>query len=284
MEISRQRFAEWELTDQDQAYLDKIETPTKVHEGVFTPDEIEMIRKQLSLVTGVRTTSDVGDNGVRTNRINRIVQGFNLVRLPIFELIKSRIPLLQDPNIGISYALFSRVFDGYKIHTDSGRKSAKSHYRNILIPLEIVANDEEKYARHKDDNCLFIFNQKSRLSYSCCYGSAKEVLDTIEKNNQDVYQNGLYVPLVTKELYADFVLGYTGVDNSMDERVINLCSHLPRDDFHGLSFKESCKWTPGNVVEFDSRYAHTSTNFKDLGCESKELFLIFTYLKDFTGE
>lgn len=272
-DVRSELFFDWEISEEDFRFLDTIEKPTTQTRNVFSKEELDYIRQ--ALAQNEKYTED-SDSGVRSNRVIKYLKGNE----EIFDFVRSRVPSLQDPNVGIRYALFSMVHYGFLVHGDVGKANEVPGglpYQNILIPLNIDNYENIETEKNK----LFVFDQKSKANIAAVIDSGESILKMIKKNGrteEEIHSALAYIPLVTKEMYHRFVYGLTGVDCA-DEELLALCSHRGKNDFYGMSVKDTVTWELGSVIEFDSRRVHCSSDFNKLGAKSKELLVIMTYIK-----
>lgn len=144
----------------------------------------------------------------------------------------------------------------YRVHTDTGLPDPNP-WKTFVFPLKVFAGTEYNPAK----NALYVLNQR-------WYGPAAFFV----KGSTDV-----------KEEYNKVITDYSDVaelTHGFDEQLVEECSHLPRNNFEGLSVQKRFEWRPGNVIVFDRRCLHVSTNFLQAGARRKIGLSVFTSCKD----
>ena len=140
---------------------------------------------------------------------------------------------------------------GYRVHTDTGFDGPDKVWQTIVFPLEMEVAPNAQI----ENNRLIIFNQswKQRPAF--------------------FLRGGDPTPEASKNSSYDLVFDYKDVvglgTNTICEYAANLCPHLNRQDFEGLTIDQSLLWTPGVPMTFPRDRLHTSTAFPRFGIKRK---------------
>jgi len=140
----------------------------------------------------------------------------------------------------------------YRIHTDTGIPDPRP-YKTFVIPLKVFTTPTYDSSK----NALYILNQKWDGAASFFVKGTPGVKEEFNKIVDD---------------YAEVC----GLVQGFDETLVTECNHLDRSNFEGMSVLNRCEWIPGDIIVFDRKHLHVSTNFLEAGAQSKIGLSIFT--------
>lgn len=146
----------------------------------------------------------------------------------------------------------------WKIHADLRWYADKIPHKVILIPLDVIGNNKDKW----DDTYSLTFKQRNYLRNCKNTGIGK-------KGNTDQSE--------WKRAYDDpntenTVNGYS-ISHEIHEKYL---SHMPYDHLEGLEIDKIYHWKPGSAVIWDQTMLHCADNFLARNIKTKLSILIMT--------
>lgn len=171
-----------------------------------------------------------------------------------WEMIYPKIKDCLPSEFVIKGGFLNETSNPYLIHSDGARTPEENLLCTVLLPLKLKFSDESKY--DLSQNKLFIFNQTSDFA------------TTFRLNDHEAKPFPYYRLATTIGDYRKMVNGSTEEEFN-DERILQSCDHLAKEQFFGLSLKLETEWKIGKCIIFHPHNLHTSTNFKKLGIHSK---------------
>lgn len=140
----------------------------------------------------------------------------------------------------------------YRLHCDSGKDTVKKLYYNIVIPLKLWGSPV-----NVDLNKLIVTDQ--RWGGDAAF-FVKGDPDATNEYNTCVRD------------YSD--IGGTGEE--IDQKLLELCTHLNPQNLVGFTIKECITWTPGDIILFKRDLIHTTSNWRAAGVTKKLGLSLFT--------
>jgi hypothetical protein len=155
--------------------------------------------------------------------------------------------LLGKDNWRLEGGIFFETIYGYRVHVDTEKSGPNRVWQTIVFPLRQTLTPESQI----ENNRLIIFNQTWNKDAAFFLKGSPD--DPKEYNN------------VIKD-YKD-VQGI--VPDYIDPYVEQLCPHLNRTNFEGLTVDKTFQWTPGIPMTFPRNRLHASSAFHRFGITNK---------------
>ena len=155
--------------------------------------------------------------------------------------------LLGVDNWQLDGAIFFETVTGYRVHADTEKFGPHRVWQTIVFPLRQELTEQAQ----PEKNRLIIFDQ-----------AWKKDAAFFLKGSPDAPQeyNG-----VIKD-YKDVINLREGY---IDPYVEELCPHLTRENFEGLTVDKTFTWTPGIPITFPRNRLHASSAFHRFGITKK---------------
>lgn len=174
------------------------------------------------------------------------VRGHNIP--PALKIVRPIIDnLLGEGEWELDGAIFFETMYGYRVHADTEKQGPKRVWQTVLFPLRQTLTEQANVEQNK----LIIFDQ----TWS---GDAAFFLKGSPDDPKEF--NG-----VIKD-YKDVegvIPGY------IDPYVEQLCPHLDKENFEGLTLDKAITWTPGTPITFPRNRLHASSAFHRHGITNK---------------
>lgn len=155
--------------------------------------------------------------------------------------------LLGKDNWKLEGGLFFETVTGYRVHADTEKRGPEHVWQTVLFPLRQTVTQESNV----EMNRLIIFDQ----TWS---GDAAFFLKGSPDNPQE---------------FNNVVKDYTDVEGLIpgyvDPYVEQLCPHLNKENFEGLTVDQTFQWTPGIPITFPRNRLHASSAFHKHGILNK---------------
>lgn len=167
----------------------------------------------------------------------------------IFEKAKSSFQ--NNQNIEMLFASYTDEKRPFGIHSDYYHKRDKKPCVAMLIPISV------DYSEDGIDRCsTIVFNEKDNSFEPNIKAEEKTY-----KNNWREFNN------IEKDNNA----------SSLHQKYL---SHCDIDDLKYLTIQRILHWKTGDILWWDEEYLHTTNNFKKENIESKQFFIIHTFLNE----
>jgi hypothetical protein len=174
------------------------------------------------------------------------VRGHNI--LTALELVYPIVDdLLGKGNWKLEGGIFFETVYGYRVHADTEKSGPGRVWQTIVFPLRQTLTPESQIEKNR----LIIFDQTWKKDAAFFLKGSPD--DPKEFNN------------VVKD-YKDvegIIPGY------IDPYVEQLCPHLNKENFEGLTVDQTFQWTPGVPMTFPRNRLHASSAFHRFGITNK---------------
>lgn len=157
----------------------------------------------------------------------------------------------------LDFFAWQEAINPWKVHADIRWYSDRIPYKVVLIPLDVVSEDD----KWKDTHTI-TFKQRNYLE-----GNTNSNAGARGNTDQSDWARPCDQP---------------GVQNKVDgfhiteEQHRKYFSHMPYEHLEGLQIDNIYKWTPGSCVIWDQNQLHCADNFQKNGIVTKLSLIFFT--------
>jgi hypothetical protein len=160
----------------------------------------------------------------------------------------------------LDFFAWQEAINPWKIHADIRWYSDRIPYKVVLIPLDVISEDDAWRDTH-----TVVFKQRNYLE-----GNTNSNAGAQGNTDQRDWGRPCDQP---------------GVQNKVDgfhiseEQHEKYFSHMPYKHLEGLQIDNIYKWTPGSCVIWDQNQLHCADNFQKNGITTKLSIIFFTNQK-----
>jgi len=173
------------------------------------------------------------------------------------EMLNSKLQEIIGPHVLDFYAWQEAILP-WKIHADLRWYADKIPYKVILIPIDVIGNDESSW----QDTYSLTFKQRDYL-----------------RNNPDTNTGSKGN---TDQAAWDRSIDQPNVEGCIDGYAISpeihqeYLSHVPYEYLEGLEIDKIFQWKPGSAVIWDQDQLHCADNFLARNIKTKLSIILFT--------
>ena len=220
---------------------------SKTIKNFITDDEVALLRKQINKVK----YAEIGKTSKYHGASYADTTGVVLKKI-FHERIKKLIGEYE-----LDFFAWQEAITPWKIHADIRWYADKLPYKVILVPLDVISEQESW-----KDTYTFTFKQRDYLEANRNTGKGQKA-NTDQSTWKRPYDNP-----GTKHLCEGYKI-------SKDEHK-KYFSHMPYEFLKGLEIDNMFKWTPGRCVIWDQNQLHCADNFLQNNIQTKKSLIFFT--------